>query len=379
MRKRVFAFLFITTVCLFFSSCWDYRSLDELTIVAGMAVDKSENDPSLYSITFELVDLNATGNQDEMKSMLLESEGPTVFQAIHNASSKFHNEMYFGNMDVLILSEEVAEEPGLNKIINAILRDYSMRDTLSVLISREETARDIIMPQEGREGVASYNISQGINQKTTSLNSTKVYDLIGIYNKLSSGASNIALPAFRFVEDNEKKQLKTDGAAIFKGDRLMSFLDEADMPYFLFITEKLNSGSYTFYTENGEYATLVLKSSSPEISFSHDEDGLVIHVGIKAVTGAIDLSPDHKNYSGEDIARLENEAGISLNNRITELINTMQSEAGAEIFGFGIALSKKEPAYWVAVKDDWEAVFRKAKIIVNSEIIIKDTGFINRY
>ncbi|GHU79584.1 hypothetical protein FACS1894191_2700 [Clostridia bacterium] len=378
MIKKIVPVALSMLLCLPLTGCWDYKGLDELTVVAGLAVDKGKTDPSGFTITLEIVDTGGSAS-DAPKSTMLETEGPTIFQAIHNASAKLYSEVYFGNTDVLVVSKAVAEEQGLNKVIDALLRDASTRDTLSILISRGETAGEIITPHNPDDGIASYNISRIINQDTKSLNSARVYDLMKVYNQLAGGRDNIALPAFGLVEDNGELWLKTQGAAIFSGDKLTGFAENWVVPYMLFVTENVAGGSYTFFMEDDQYATLSILTSKPKISFSRSGDSLTLHVDIKLNTSAIELSPNYTGFSGGDIAMLESRAATALNAETKDVINRIQEGSGSDIFGFGEAIYHRDPAYWSEIRDDWKEIFRSAEIVVNSDFTISDTGHIKNY
>ncbi|MDR2932939.1 MAG: Ger(x)C family spore germination protein [Oscillospiraceae bacterium] len=370
--------------CLSLSGCWDYRGLDELTIVAGMAVDISEENPDYLSVTFEIVDPNGSSNQSELNSIMLTTEGPSLFQAIHNANQKLYNQMYFGNMDILVISYQLASQQGLNNIVDAFLRDFSTRDTIIALVSREKTAREIITPQKG-DGIISYEISNSITSNHNSLNSVRVLNLIKIYDFLASDINNMTLPAFRFIEEPDgKKKLSADGAGIFKGDKLECFLDKKAVPYFLFTTQRLNNGTYTFFMEKGQntdpfYATLSITKSHPKLSFRVESDTLVLGVNITAITSAIELTPAYTGFTNPDIRVLESRAQESLNREIKQIINQIQQGSGADIFGFGYEICNKDPRLWEKLKDDWESHFRDATIEVESKITINDTGLIKNY
>jgi len=378
--KKIIAVIFAAVLlCLTFSGCWDYRSLDELTIVAGIAVDKGKIYPDGFTVTLEVVEASAT-DKSAVKSTMLEVEGSTIFQAIYNASGKLYNRVYFGNTDILVISEEVAREHGLNKVIGAFLRDTSIRDTISVLISREKTASEIITPQDGEEIIASYNISNIINQSTDSLNTARVLNLVRVYSKLSVGTDNIALPAFGFSQDGDgEKMPETKGAAVFTGDKLTGFIDDSDVPYLLFVTEKIHSGAYSFFLQEEQYATLSIHSSRPKIDFAYNGDKLNLYVDVKLSASAVELSPNYTAFGGDGISQLEQRAAEALNSGISEMIRDMQKNYKADLFGFDDAVYRNNPALWEKVKNNWREEFAAADIIVNSDFKIKNTGFIGNY
>ena len=124
MRKRAPFIIFIILIIASSSGCWDYREIDKLSIVTGIAIDRGEN--SKYRLTFEIVDTQEGGIEKKTKSKLIESEGETIFDAVRNASKVTSPRPYFGHMRIVILSEQIAEE-GVIDIIDFLNRDPEPR------------------------------------------------------------------------------------------------------------------------------------------------------------------------------------------------------------------------------------------------------------
>ena len=149
MKKYIYrfsAFLAAVCWCLTCSGCWDYKGLDQLTIVAGFALDQSPEGG--YLLSLEVIDADSVESQSAASSKLIQSEGKTVADAVYQIGTQFYNNVYFGNAEILILSRPLVEEKGLYDIIDSLLRDNGIRDNLTILISGEKTAHELITPKE---------------------------------------------------------------------------------------------------------------------------------------------------------------------------------------------------------------------------------------
>ena len=131
MRKKMIRILTTLFLCVCLTSCWDYKGLDELTFVAGIAIDEAEGGAG-YRVSFEVIDTQVSMKEGEMRSILVESEGMTIYDAIYKTNKQLYHYLYFGNTELLVISHQLAEKEGLKPILEGFLRDASTRDTMLV-------------------------------------------------------------------------------------------------------------------------------------------------------------------------------------------------------------------------------------------------------
>ena len=79
-RKKVLYLLAIIFQLASMAGCWNYREINDLSIVAGVAIDIAENDQ--YELTVELVKTKSSGKQTEIISEVVSKKGKTIFDAI---------------------------------------------------------------------------------------------------------------------------------------------------------------------------------------------------------------------------------------------------------------------------------------------------------
>ena len=83
IRKKLYIVLLGFTSFLL-TGCWDYISLNELTIVTGIAIDYAE-DQKNYHLSFEIIDITQSNKDEGIRTAILESEGSTLFDAVRKA------------------------------------------------------------------------------------------------------------------------------------------------------------------------------------------------------------------------------------------------------------------------------------------------------
>jgi len=161
--KRILACLMCLAIAFVLSGCWNYRSLDELDIVVGLAIDY-DKEKKVFWVDYEIADLMGADKQSPIQSRIVRSEGKTIFDAARNAKRKEEDRLYFGSANTVVISHQVAKEIGLNPVLDWILRDAECRETVNVVISQEETAANLLETTEGYKGIISVAINQIVRE-----------------------------------------------------------------------------------------------------------------------------------------------------------------------------------------------------------------------
>jgi spore germination protein KC len=117
MIKKFACFLIIAIMIFPLGGCWNYRGLNEMAIVIGIAIDKNTQNDN-YHLSFEMVDTSSPIKEKGPSSKIIESEGKTLFDAARNAKKKTTNKLYYGHTQVVVLSEEVARNEDMSNIID---------------------------------------------------------------------------------------------------------------------------------------------------------------------------------------------------------------------------------------------------------------------
>ena len=377
--KKACAFLLLTALCTSLCSCWDYGNITEINIVSGVAVDVSDT-PGNYIFTFEIANV-AAGPEELAASIYAETEAPTFFEAVCRSKSKLASKFYLGNMQVMIISREIAENEGLFSFLDALLRGGEPRETISLLVSSEPTASEILRAH----GLDIKNLSQELRKileddaKLTS--GTKSTQLHQAYNAVTGEGAALVLPAVCFGEgsDPEEKVVTVNGVALLPHGRLAGFLTPGETRMFLAATDGLRGGSFSFEpSAGGAYsASMEIKKSGTEILLDCRGGFLKITLDIKADMAAAELSVPAGVPQSEVISRLEEQSAGELRRRVLGIVRRAQAEYGADIFSFGNLLYRENPGLWAQVRDDWDEMFRGAEIEVRAAVSITSIGIIS--
>ncbi|NLX64192.1 MAG: Ger(x)C family spore germination protein [Clostridiaceae bacterium] len=373
--KKLLTLLYVILFIMLCTACWDYREVDRLTIVAGIAIDKAYDDDLL--LTFEVADLLGAKSDKPIKSVIMESRGETFMSAIRNILSKDNPRLYFGHTTVAILSRDIAEE-GAMKVVDFLLRDGEPRLNINLFVSEEETASELFKYKPSLTELFSVELTNIMDEQKNLAKAIPVpaYKFV---NAVSGEGISAVLPSLCIVDNAEGKTVKVCGTAIFKEDRLQGFISGEDTFTLSFILDEVKGGVIVAKkdSETGEKkVTLEILDSKTEIKpvYSDNKISIEINIDVKAFLnenmGGIELKGEDRR------AELKKCAEEQMNVRIKELIKKVQEGYGADIFGFGNSVYKNMPKVWKEKKDEWGNIFRDLEVTVNTNIEIKHLGLL---
>ncbi len=194
MRKTTMLIAMVFMAAALLTGCWNYRGLNEMAITAGVAVDRDPK-TGLYHMSLEIIDLSGPVKEQGIKAKLIESYGVTLFDAVRNTKKRTVNKVYFGHMELVIFSDEVARSMDMSSLIDFFLRDAECRETMCVAISQEPAAKDLLSIEGIGQPVVAFEIRKIIQEDNKVTSSTPVIEMYEIYNTLNAQGIELALPA----------------------------------------------------------------------------------------------------------------------------------------------------------------------------------------
>lgn len=431
-RKRFLSIsmltIYLSSLILSLSGCSDYRGLDEMTIVAGMAIDFNQKGGDAYRVSLEILDNGSQSEGDNsLKSTIVEFTGESPAAAIYTASEQLRKQMYFGNMGIIIIGHQILSEQGLNDLMDGIMRSFKIRDTVSLIVSREDSARVLFDNKQSENGIISYMIQENFADQIKSPDSIRSFPIYKIYNYLATEPSMyyLTIPAFSLENTNsktvsegggkengtsqsgkpnselskkgdnkgeeEKKTLVSNGMAVFENDMLTGWFDQTYMPAYMFLTEGLKDGAFVFTIPEDERilkagqnkapntVTLELQDSKQDLKCLYENGKFILKADLRIRVSIISAPPTIEEMDEYTVDIIKAYADAALEERLTDLIESVQKETGQDIFGFGKYLYRHHTDLWRQVSENWKLFFADAEVDVSANIIIEDSGMMKRY
>jgi len=376
MTKKIASSLLILLLLIPLSGCWDYRGLDELTIVTGVAIDKKPEE-DIYQLTYEIVDLIESIKEKGPNRKLIESEGKTIFEAVRNAKRRVSNKLYFGHSELIIICEEIARNEDLNVVLDFFTRDSECRETINVVVSQEKTARDIIASEGIGHTVVTNEILEILEDDKKITSSILSVELYRLFNIMGAEGKELALPAFHIVQNDGKPTAETNGTAVFKDNKLVGFLSPEESKYFLFIVNEIEGGIFTV-ASSGQRPNISFEiyNNDTNLSFEYKDEKLKIKIKTTTVVFLGEFMRQFAPLDEKELNALEETAEKELEDKIRNVVKKLQTEFGSDIFGFGNMIYKKDFRLWRQLKDNWDEHFKSLDLEVEADIRIMNTATI---
>ncbi len=374
--KKLSIFIALIISIIFLTGCWDYSEIEDLAIVAGMAIDIDAN--GSYIINVEIVDIKPTTTGIDLAPIIIETRGETVFEALRNIISTSLKRIRWSHASYVVVSKEVAEQ-GLSSLLDWIARHPEARLTLHILISRENTAKEVILKEKEFSKIRALEFEKFVDSSEylSKFPHVEVYELI---NKIENKDNYPILPTTNLININNEVYSQMEGSAYFIKDKLAGFFDPMETMKYLLIVNKLKKGVLVIpmNEENNDKVSLDILKNNTKIDIDFKDENVLITVKTNTVVSIAEVR-DGRNYSNiKGRKLLQEHAEAYLENEIKTFIQNVQEDPGIDVFSFGDKIKKNHPKIWKDIEDNWDSIFKELNVKIISNIQIRNSEHIKR-
>ncbi|MEC0170129.1 Ger(x)C family spore germination protein [Paenibacillus graminis] len=356
--------------------CWNYTEVDDISVVAGVAIDKDGANEKIQ-LTTEMVDIKGGLDQNQAGFKMLSLTGSTIFDIVRNMISITGRKLFWSHAKAIIFSEKVARE-GLIRTVDWYSRDTETRSDVFIFVSGEPTAREILNLNSTTETIMSFELAQMMRDEkfTSSAPTVEIWDFI---DKLETLGNHAVAPLIYIHEQNGQKNERVNGCAIFSKDKMIGKLNGKETKNMLFAKDGIKGGVLPVNDKKGVPTySLEILSSRTKVKPKVVDGKLSLQVTTVTHTGLDEVMTPESFSGNESISAIEERAGQALEQEILSVIRKMQQEYHADIFGYGEIIHEHLPKIWVKVRDHWDDEFAKLDIKVDSKVIIESSAKTSR-
>lgn len=368
--KKLILLLEVALTGLLFTGCFNYREIETDTIVAGAALDKGQNGHK-YHMTFEALSLSG-GKDQSTKSVLLESDGDTVFDCLRNAISITDKKLYFGDCKVVIVSKDLARE-GIRPVLDFFIRDHEPRITERLVVSSDKTAADILKAKLGTQEPVAYHLAGALQENKVVQGHILSYSLYQIYNMVSSQSKAFTLPAVRVVQMQDHSALEMETNAIFQQDKMVGYMPKKECFYYAMLKNEIQSGILLTGTQPGaKNIALEIKKGSSQIKPEVSGNSVTMNIQIQLGVNIGEENDSNKKFTvgNGEFRMTEAAAAKTVKKGVEDVVLNVQKNYGADIFGFADAIFKQKPNDWKNISGNWNSIFPNVKCKVTADVKI---------
>lgn len=382
MNRKIKIVKFIAVLLLAFtlSGCWNSKELDELAIVMGYGIDTG-TDAGMIDMTAQIAVLqsapsggSSSGGDSQSSSgetyWNITRTGTSVFSILRDYTHESSRKLYSPHTQVLIFGEDLAKR-GVRDSLDFFMRDHETRTTIWLLVAKDK-ASDIFSVKTKLSTDPSMNISDLMKAQINTSETPQIKILDFVERLLSDTTSPIA-PIVKVSTDGSNSAIEVSGTAVFKQDKMVGELDEAQTRGLLWVLGKVESGIVQIDAPGGS-ADIEISSAMSDKSVELSDDGRVkVHVTVTASGNIGSQTGPDTLTTPENVKILEK----NFSQRITDEIYTCLDKAkelDADIYGFGDMVYKKYPKQWESMEDNWDETFKNIDFELEVKVAIRGSG-----
>ena len=377
----------------FISGCWSQKELNDLSIISAMAIDKNEE--GQYIGTVQLVNpgnvaggLQGGGAGQSPTVTVYSAEGGSVLDSEFNLTSKVSRKLYKAHANLIVISDEIAKDEGIAKLLDAFERDPEIRNTSRIVIAQHAKAGDVLKSLTAIDSIPSEKVngilkviqqSKGENMEVTLQEVIKTLTTEGKEPVLSGVKILGDIKEGKKIENVQQTELSTilesDSLAIFKEGKLIDWYKDETSRGVIWILDKIKQTNVSLNWNEKEKSIIykvIRQKTKLSAATQNALPTITIHVNvegdIREVRTPVDLKDPMVILDMEK--ELENEIKRQLEETVTR---TQQNKT--DIFGFGEVVHRSDPRKWKTMKDSWnDTYFPNLKVQVEVDAFIRRTG-----
>lgn len=359
--------VFLCFMMLILTGCWDRKEINDLAIITGIGIDKSEDGELEMSVQIT-VPKEQNGGQGGQSTIVEVGTGKTINDAASKLQQKISRKIFVGHTSVILISEEIAKE-GIRNHLDTFARHPDTRLRTYLFITKNK-AVDLfkITPDLER---SSAEVAREIAKTETGMSVT-LKEVLQMLNAEGRGA---ALPILKIDKEPDTTNLSMNGTAIFNNGKLVGQIDEAMTRGVLWLRNEMKTAMVTLEPEEGEglISFKILKANS-ELIPKIEGDNWKIIVRTTSLDDVVENNSNLNVMNPEITAKLEGQIEKLINERIYSTLDYIQKELHSDIFGFDEAIRRNYPDEWAKVKDKWPEKFASIEVEVQSTVNIERPG-----
>ncbi|WP_458461408.1 Ger(x)C family spore germination protein [Paenibacillus sp.] len=380
--RTVIALLLCTSLI---SGCWDREEINDIAFVIGIAVDKeSEN----YRTSLQIALPGQSGSSGSEgggggtsgnKSWFMLSTTAKSFRGTSIEGQKaLSRRLYYAHRRTLLISEEIARE-GVAPMLDLLTRYPLNRFSALPVITRGE-AYKVIDTDAPIEKFPSEMV-----RELCLLNMRNPRSLKTFIDAILSAGVDPFLP-IASVEDNAPKNwkdvktnIKLDGLAIFKKDKLVGMIDKAPGDALILAMGEANAPEVMVKAPSGEGNLFIkLNENNSSLHPSIKNDKVTVNIELYAKGVLVDNESNYGDRRENEILKLNEAIHEKIKSDIEEGVRLVQKKYQSDILGIGRSIHQHLPAEWDKMKDRWDVIYPNVEVKVSPHVIIENVGVINK-
>ncbi|MDF2787390.1 MAG: hypothetical protein K0S80_488 [Neobacillus sp.] len=367
---------------IFLTGCWNRVEINDIAIVTAIGLDLVEDDQLRLTLQVAVPSKLVTGGTGESggKSTIVISEtGASVSEAYRNIQGKLSRRIFFSQSRVLLIGEDLAKK-GVFHIVDFHTRYAEPRINSFIMFTKGKASK-ILNSMPKFESVSAEETRE-LAKMSVGL---KIYVRDFLNMLLTEGiepfASQFTLKPLEVSTKNKSGETQAvNGIAVFKGDKLVGWMDEGETRGLLWMRNEIKTGVITIKVpeeKGGGNISMEIVKGETNIVPILKQGELKLDVDVVTELSVIENDSKLNLFETKVIEEIQTYAEVEISKRIEMIVEKAQKEYKSDIFGFGQSVYKKYPKEWnTHYKENWENEFAQTKVSIHSKAFVRRIGLI---
>jgi len=392
--------LLIITLCLILTGCRDFtfvgRELDTVDFAMVMGIDINPANGNVIVTLSMRRAKKSIGESGEFESISTSAESASFFEALKVISTWNDKGIIFGHLEFVLVGEQAARE-GILPLLDHYVRSYETRLTSNMLIVKDGMAKDVITTTSAQGNFLSDRLLNHLedSKEQNYSGGIKVYELMNLIEDKLSSAYVPYIITDKFMDPppddgggggsgggegrgGEKgngtsglgsKDIRLTGFGVFKGDKLITFLDERDSRVLKLLKDSINGSVITLIDEKVGIVSIEIVENNVKIKPKIENQKLYCDIDISLSGNIGEIRGSQSVFDKKTINRLNSLFRNSIQAEVEHLLDVAK-ENKIDFLGIGNKFYMKYPVKFKPFIDNWGTNFANIefKINVNSHV-----------
>jgi spore germination protein KC len=364
------------------AGCWNRVEINDIAIVTAIGLDLVEEDQLRLTLQVAVPSklvTGTTGGSSGKSTIVISETGASVSEAYRNIQGKLSRRIFFSQSRVLLIGEDLAKK-GVFHIVDFHTRYAEPRINSFIMFTKGKASK-IINSMPKFEGVSAEEMRELAKMSV----GFKIYVRDFLNMLLTEGiepfASQFTLKPLEVNTKNKSGEAQAvNGIAVFKGDKLVGWMDEVETRGLLWLRNEIKTGVITVNIpeeKGGGNISMEIVKGETNIVPILKRGELKLDVDVVTELSVIENDSKLNLFDTKIIEEIQTYAEEKISKRIEMIVEKAQKEYESDIFGFGQSVYKKYPKEWnTHYKENWENEFAQTKVAIHSKAFVRRIGLI---
>lgn len=353
--RKITTFL---SVCLIFlmTGCSDLTEVDDINIVVALGIDETQQ--GQVRVTAEIAHLAAgsAGQQGQSpsdhlgESIVRESVGRTVEDAISQFESMIPHHLYLANNSMFVFGEEYAKH-GVNRAFDYLERDRHYRRN-QLLVVTSGTAEDVLKANPEPMPYRAQAIRKLVEQSTRELKSVDSEQLRFVRDFLSPPGTAVMAR----IDETTDNRLTNSGVGLFDHGKLVGFLNPHETEFMSLLLGQRGTMTIPVACPKGAQSDVGMTfrtiNSDVRIVPRFSRNQLHLFVQVRGNAEVQRLCPNQKT-GPDELKQLEGVLNKAVEDGCQEVMDNLKTRR-IDAIKVGNLVYRKHPSLWRNVAENWQ-------------------------